>query len=183
MVERLRLPVRLASRVIRGGGLVAFPTEGLWGIGCEPLNAHACWRLIGLKRRDPGKGLIVLASEVDALLPLVDAGARDDVAAVLAGFAGTTWVVPASEHAPPWLTGGRGTVAVRLSTHALAGALCRAVGGPLVSTSANHSDRTPARSALQVRRRFGRTVDMVLDGTAGGTPTPIRRYPDGERLR
>jgi L-threonylcarbamoyladenylate synthase len=86
---------------------------------------------------------------------------------------------------PPWLTGGRDTLAVRVTAHAGAAALCRTFGRALVSTSANRSGGVPARSALRVRRLFGDAVDMILHGPLGGLmgPTPIREGTSGDLLR
>lgn len=175
--------MRLASRVICAGGLVGFPTEGLWGIGCEPFNAHACARLVALKRRAPSKGLIVLGSEVGMLESLIQADHRHAAGERLQQSPGTTWIFPAAADVPDWLTGGRDTIATRLTPHPVASALCDAVAGPVVSTSANRSGHAPARSAMQLRRRFGASVDCVLAGRDGGRPTTIRRYPDGAILR
>ena len=113
----------------------------------------------------------------------IDATHRADGRERLLSEPGTTWVLPAAEQVPDWLTGGRDSIAMRLTPHPVARALCEAVAGPVVSTSANRSGHVPARSAMQLRRRFGAEVDCVLAGTAGGRPTAIRRYPDGERLR
>lgn len=183
MIAGSRLPIRLASRVLCAGGVVGFPTEGLWGLGCEPLNAHACQRLLALKHRSPTKGLIVLVSDAAMADEFIDATHRADGRERLLSEPGTTWVLPAAEQVPDWLTGGRDSIAMRLTPHPVARALCEAVAGPVVSTSANRSGHVPARSAMQLRRRFGAEVDCVLAGTAGGRPTAIRRYPDGERLR
>jgi L-threonylcarbamoyladenylate synthase len=95
-----------------------------------------------------------------------------------------TWALPAAEWVPAWLTGGRPTLAVRVTAHAQSAALCRAAGGPIVSTSANRRGRAPAHTAVQVRRWFGRELDFILGGATGGLrgPTEIRDA-NGRRLR
>jgi len=96
-----------------------------------------------------------------------------------------SWVVPATPAAPPWITGGRATLAVRLTTHPLARALCRSFGFPIVSTSANRAGRPPARSALQVQLRLGDGIDYLLHGRAGPhrRPSEIIDARSGRRLR
>jgi L-threonylcarbamoyladenylate synthase len=96
-----------------------------------------------------------------------------------------TWVLPARADVSPLLRGDHDTLAVRVTAHPLAGALCRAFGGPIVSTSANVSTEPAARSADEVRARFGTSVDFVLDGAVGALqrPTEIRDARTGETLR
>lgn len=177
------IPVRRAAQLLRRGGLVGFPTEGLWGIGCNALDEAACVRVLQIKRRPPEKGLIVLAADPEPLVALVEPAAAEEVGELLLRDPGTTWVVPAAPWLPVTLTGGRDTIALRLTPHPVAAALARQAGLPLVSTSANRSGAPPARSALQVHRVLGRELDGVVAGRAGGRPTTIRRWPDGERLR
>src|SRR5690606_23054211 len=116
------------------------PTEAVWGLGCDPANEAAVRRLLAIKRRDPGKGLILVAADRGQLQPWVDfAGLpRARLEAVLASWPGPhTWILPAGAAAPRWITGDHDGLAVRVSAHPQVVALCRAFGGPLVSTSAN----------------------------------------------
>jgi L-threonylcarbamoyladenylate synthase len=94
-------------------------------------------------------------------------------------------VVPAAPALPFWLSGGRGTIAVRVTAHPAARALCEASRMALVSTSANHSGRSPARSSTQVRALFGDSVDYILPGAVGDLrkPTEIREALSGKVLR
>jgi L-threonylcarbamoyladenylate synthase len=180
------LHIHEASRALAGGGIIAYPTEAVWGLGCEPLNEHACLKLMLLKQRDTGKGLILIASGFEQLAPYLADVPQKKLDAALATWPGpATWIVPASAHVPRWLTGGRATLAVRVTAHPVASALCRAYSGALVSTSANVSGRPPARSALQVRARLGHGLDYVLAGELGGrsAPTPIRDLMTGKLLR
>lgn len=172
-----RLHLATAARALAQGGIVAYPTEAVWGLGCEPLNRHACERLLALKRRSWRKGVILIAARYAELEPYaapVPAKALNKALATWPGPA--TWLFPAAHWVPWWLTGGRDTIALRVTAHPVASALCARYGGALVSTSANISRRPPARTALQVRRIFGRTVDAVAPGALGGraAPTPIR---------
>ena len=179
--------LREAARAIRQGGLVAYPTEGVYGLGCDPWNPLAVERLLRLKSRSMTKGLILLAAGWADLVPFMSPLPVAERDRVLASWPGAiTWLLPASPQAPLWLTGGGDRVAMRVTAHPVAAALCRACGKALVSTSANRSGQPPARSALAVRRRFlPGTLDVILHGALGGLsrPTPIRDAVTGVWLR
>jgi len=169
--------LREAARVLHGGGIVAYPTEAVYGLGCDPLNPEAVLRLLALKRRPVEKGVILIAAEPDQLDPYLGPLPPDLRERVLASWPGpVTWLLPVPESVPVWLRGRHDTLAVRVTVHPLAAALCRAFGGAIVSTSANLSDRPPARDPLTVRRIFGDRLDLILHGPLGGRerPTEIR---------
>jgi L-threonylcarbamoyladenylate synthase len=179
--------LRLAARLLRAGGVVAYPTEGVYGLGCDPLDGAAVDTVLRLKGRSRRKGLILIAADFEQVAPFL-APLRDPKLAkrlALDWPGPVTWVLRAGWAVPSWLTGGRDTLAVRVTAHAGAAALCRAFGRTLVSTSANRSGGAPARSALAVRRLFGDAVDMILHGPLGGLagPTPIRDGTSGKLLR
>ncbi|CAK0759987.1 threonylcarbamoyl-AMP synthase [Gammaproteobacteria bacterium] len=179
--------IREAARMVRQGGVVAYPTEGVYGLGCDPDNPLAVERLLRLKGRSVAKGLILLASDWSDLAPFVSSLSSSEQERILDSWPGAmTWLVPASSRSPVWLTGGGNRVAVRVTAHPVAAALCRALGGGLVSTSANRSGQPPARSALAVRRRFLEGgLDVILHGALGNLsrPTPIRDALTGVWLR
>lgn len=175
-----------AARIVLEGGVIAYPTEAVYGIGCLPWNEDALLRVLALKRRAPRKGLIVVAASIEQLEPLAEipGGAIGDE--MRSRWPGPcTWIVPARSTAPALLTGGRPTIAVRVSAHPIVQRLCRRTGGALVSTSANLSGAAPARTALAVRRQLGRFVDCVLAGPLGDSPRPteIRDAATGKVLR
>lgn len=178
--------LRQAVRVVRSGGLIAYPTEAVFGLGCDPLNAVAVLRLLALKQRPWQKGMILIAADLAQLerflLPL-DAGLRHRVEASWPGP--HTWLLPARPETPWWLRGEHTTLAVRVTAHAAAAALCRALGGPLVSTSANLAGKPPARSPLQVQNALGAQVDYILHAPLGGAakPTQIRDGRSGDIVR
>ncbi|HSC47049.1 MAG TPA: Sua5/YciO/YrdC/YwlC family protein [Gammaproteobacteria bacterium] len=179
-------PLRRAVETVRAGGVIAYPTEAVYGLGCDPLEYAAVERIFGLKGRAASKGLILIASELAQLLPFIahlDAAVRTKLEASWPGP--VTWVVPAAPALPFWLSGGRSTIAVRVTAHPVARALCDACGMALVSTSANHSGRSPARSSTQLRSLFGDSVDYILPGAVGGLskPTEIREALTGTILR
>ena len=171
-----RIKLQHAARVLRAGGVVAYPTEAVFGLGCDPLNQAAVLRLLVIKQRPMDKGLILIAHRLEQLLPFLHPLAADVEQRVRETWPGpVTWLLPARPAAPRWLRGRHSTLAVRVTAHPLAAALCEAFGGPIVSTSANASGRPPARSALQTRLRCP-GVDLILAGATGGLarPTPIR---------
>jgi L-threonylcarbamoyladenylate synthase len=181
-------PIRLRAAVqaLAAGGIIAYPTEAVWGLGCEPANAHAVQHLLALKSRSPAQGLILIAADLEQVSPFLGEVEPALAAAAIASWPGPhTWLWPASARCPPWITGGRNTVAVRITAHPVARALCRAYGGPIVSTSANRSGHAPARSVATVRLTFGTAIDAVVPGALGGSPrpTPIRDLATGALLR
>lgn len=157
---------------LRRGGLIAYPTESCYGLGCDPRNVRALRRLIALKGRDASKGMLLIADSFRRLAPFVGVLAPADRARMAKTWPGpVTWVVPASSACPALLTGGRSTIAVRVTAHPGAARLCRALGMALVSTSANKSGRKPAKTAAQCRTIFGRRV-RVLPGRVGTRRRP-----------
>jgi L-threonylcarbamoyladenylate synthase len=179
-------PLRRSVETVRSGGVIAYPTEAVYGLGCDPLDQDAVQRIFELKGRDQAKGLILIASDVQQLLPFM-APLSDAVMKTLeASWPGpVTWVVPAAGSLPFWLSGGRETLAVRVTAHPTASALCRELDMALVSTSANKSGQAPARTALAVRMLWGDAVDCIMPGDVGGLtkPTEIREALTGKVLR
>ncbi len=173
---------------LRSGAVIAYPTEGVWGLGCDPFDQAAVHRVLAIKQRPVEKGMILIAGDLAQLDGIVDwAGLpAERIAAVRATWPGAhTWVVPALPQVPRWITGAHDSVAVRVSAHPAVVALCAAFGGPLVSTSANFSGM-PAVSTLDaLDPALLARLDGVLDGQTGGLdrPTPIRDARSGESLR
>ena len=157
---------------LRHGGLIAYPTESCYGLGCDPRNARALQRLINLKGRSAAKGLLLIADQFKRLQPFMRPLAAADRARLRTSWPGpVTWVVPASSACPALLTGGRPTIAVRVTAHHGAARLCRELGMALVSTSANKSGHKPAKTAAECRRIFGARV-RVIAGRIGPRRRP-----------
>lgn len=171
-----------AARILKQGGIVAYATEYCFGLGCDPFDRDAVLRLLRLKRRPATKGLIVLAADTGQLAPYVEGFP----APVLATWPGPyTWLLPVKPGVPAWITGRHDKIAVRVTAHPQAAALCRAAGMAIVSTSANRANEAPARTDREVTRRFGRLVDYTLPGGVGDAPgpTPIRDAASGIWVR
>lgn len=157
---------------LRRGGLIAYPTESCYGLGCDPRNARALRRLIRLKGRSAAKGLLLIADHFKRLQPFIGPLNAMDRARMAVSWPGpVTWVVPASAGCLPLLTGGRSTIAVRVTAHPVAAGLCRSLGMALVSTSANKSGKNPAKTAAECRRIFGARV-RVIAGRIGTRRRP-----------
>jgi L-threonylcarbamoyladenylate synthase len=165
--------VTRALAALHRGGVIAYPTESVWGLGCDPANERSVMQLLALKNRPVNKGLILVASAVDQvewLLSGLDDAQRERIGASWPGP--VTWLVPHRNLVPRWITGDHDTVAVRVSAHPGVCALCKAWGGVLVSTSANPTGRAPALNQLQIRRYFGQSLDFVVPGPVGGQSRP-----------
>ncbi|MGB5733076.1 MAG: Sua5/YciO/YrdC/YwlC family protein [Thiohalocapsa sp.] len=183
--------LRIAARAAGAGAVIAYPTEAVYGLGCDPCNATVVRRILAIKGRDESKGLILIAADFSALEPFVEPLAADAMAAIQRTWPGpNTWLLPARAETPSWLTGVHDTLAVRVTAHPVAAALCRAWGrsggsGALVSTSANRSARPPVRSALCVRLQLGDAPDLLVSGPCGGAdrPSVIRDGRSGRVLR
>jgi L-threonylcarbamoyladenylate synthase len=166
------LPRADLATYLKRGGIIAYPTESCYGLGCDPRNPRALKRLIRLKGRSAAKGLLLIADHFKRLQAFIRPLSATDRARVLRSWPGpVTWVVPASATCLPELTGGRATLAVRVTAHPAAARLCRSLGMALVSTSANKSGRKPAKTAAQCRRIFGARV-RVIAGRIGQRRRP-----------
>ncbi len=177
--------LRRAARVVRSGGVIAYPTEAVYGLGCDPSAAEAVRRILRIKGRSSRAGLILIADSAARLRGWIAPTAAERRRMTSRTARPVTWVVTAGPRAHRLLTGGRNTIAVRVTAHPLAAALCRAAAVPLVSTSANRHGRPPARDALAVRRRLGPQIDFVLGGATGGRAraSEIRDARSGTVLR
>ncbi len=175
---------RIAAHLGRGG-LIAYPTESCYGLGCDPDNRSAVQRLLRLKQRPQHKGLILIAASYHQvaryLHPLTPAEQQQ---LKIAGTQAVTYLMPALHSAPRWLRGSHDTLAIRLTAHKQAAQLCRGAGSALVSTSANRSGQRPARTYAQCQLLFGRKV-LVLPGRVGKhkKPSTIAMWADGKIIR
>ena len=168
------LTVEQAVAALRQGKVIAYPTEAVWGLGCDPFNAEAVKTLLRLKRRPVEKGVILVAADVEQLQPLLAAHLTQEQLQRLKQprERPTTWLVPYdSERLPKWISGEHDTVAVRISSHPGVKALCKAAGMPIISTSANPQGCQPAKYDFQVRRYFHDQV-MICRGQLGKETRP-----------
>jgi len=179
------IPTRHLKAHLKRGGVIAYPTESCYGLGCDPANRKAVQRILKLKRRPQRKGLILIASRYHQVASYLQALTRteqaklqnDDKQAI-------TYLMPARPSTPRWLRGEHDTLAVRLTAHPDAKQLCRSAGSALVSTSANRSGQRPAKNYAECQRLFGKKV-WVLPGRVGKRkqPSTIRAWSDGKIIR
>ncbi|MGH8248296.1 MAG: L-threonylcarbamoyladenylate synthase [Gammaproteobacteria bacterium] len=176
--------LRIATRILRRGGVIAYPTESVFGLGCVPWARSAVERILVLKRRPQEKGLIVVSSAVEHIEALVDFSGVDRDSIVDSWPGPVTWVLPTGSVVLPWISGRWNSIAIRISAHPVIQALCSRVG-PIVSTSANPESKPPARDPLRVRAYFGPAVDLIVPGRTGplSLPTEIRDARTGAILR
>ncbi|HEN3336469.1 TPA: L-threonylcarbamoyladenylate synthase type 1 TsaC [Yersinia enterocolitica] len=167
--------------------VIAYPTEAVFGLGCDPDSEKAVNALLALKHRPWQKGLILIAANYEQLKPYVDDAAltdsqRETIFSVWPGP--VTWVIPTRPETPRWLTGSFDSLAVRVTDHPLVQQLCSQYGKPLVSTSANLSGQEPCRTTEEVRIQFGSSLP-VLAGLVGGrlNPSEIRDALTGKQFR
>ncbi|VFP83413.1 Sua5/YciO/YrdC/YwlC family protein [Candidatus Erwinia haradaeae] len=167
--------------------VISYPTEAVFGLGCNPNSKKAVMRLLSLKRRSVQKGLILIAADYNQLTPWVADEQLSPAQKTLmfSKWPGPmTWILPARSTTPYWLTGNFSTLAVRVSNHPAVIDLCVAYGRPLVSTSANIANFPPCRHVSEVLDHFGNDVPVFAGETGGRKkPSPICNILTGEYVR
>lgn len=174
-----------AVRTLDAGGIIAYPTEFVFGLGCYPENFDCVAKILLIKCRSVNKGLILIAASMEQIQPYVEYANDAMLQTVRKTWPGSvTWVLPAKKDVPYWITGKKATIAVRVSAHPIVQDLCFKTG-VIISTSANPSGYPPASSAMKVRNYFGSMVDYIVPGETGGNrlPTEIRDASTGQILR
>ena len=184
MSEQLNDPLLDA---FKAGKLFAYPTEAVYGLGCDPDNEQAVERLLSIKKRPRCKGVILVASNYTQVLKYVKDNAipPDRRADIFSSWPGpVTWLLPKSALAPAWITGDSSFIAVRVSAHPRVQQLCERFSSPLVSTSANVAGEPPATTSEQVANQFADQV-ILIDGELGGNPLPstIKNSLTGQIVR
>ena len=175
-----------AVESVRNGGILAYPTEAVFGLGCNPHQLSAVQRLLGIKQRPADKGLILLAANINQLTDFVRPLDDEIIDRIMPTWPGpVTWLLPVKDEVSPLVRGNHSTIAVRISDHPVCQQLCQRLGHPLISTSANLSGYPPAISAEQAEQQLGSQIDLILDKPLGGrgNPSEIRHAITNEILR
>ncbi len=174
-----------AAEIIQAGGVVAYPTESVYGLGCDPFNQQAVMRLLAIKQRPVEKGLILIGADLEQLLPYVQLTQAQQQQLAAGWPAPLTWLVPVTGAVPAWVRGSHSKVAIRVPDHPLARELCRRVGHPIISTSANLSGRPSARNTFQVARQLGEQLDFIVTGACdrASKPSTIIDLESGRTVR
>jgi len=179
----MKMIIARAANALLGGGVIAYPTEGVFGLGCMPDDADALRRLLAIKQRDPAKGLILIASNEEQLQGWIAA----DCGAIPPADPSSpiTWIAPPGPLASELIRGINKGIAVRLTRSPIAAAICDAVSSPIVSTSANIAGKPVAQNQFVLRRNFAACVDYVVPGDCDSSsgPSEIRDLVTGSTLR
>lgn len=181
------LTLNQAIIAIQQGEVIAYPTEAVYGLGCNPFDEKAFNRLLDLKQRPVEKGVILIAANVEQIADLALIFNQAWLNLVLESWQNaatpTTWVLPATDKVPSWITGGRSTVAVRVTHHPQVKALCEALGMPLVSSSANLTGQAPIKTAAECAQHFPGIG--IMEGSLSGLsePSQIWDAQSQQRLR
>ena len=176
--------IRHAAHVIRHGGIIAYPTDTIYGLGCNPFDTEAVERINTIKQRPANKQFILLAAHIDQVRSLI---VLDSVQESLISLSTkpTSWIAKASQHAPCWLTDKDNSLTFRISKNETVEKLCNALGHAVISTSANISGKKPAKNSLEIHRYFHTTVDKILASNKKltGSPSKIIRLCDNHIIR
>lgn len=178
------IKINEVAPILRQGGVLAYPTEAVYGLGCDAYNQTAVELIRSLKGRESNKGFIVLIADWSQLSALIAPLTEEQHARVHATWPGfVTWVFPAAPQLPRWISGDQNTIAIRMSTHPIARAL--ATLSPLISTSANFTGQSPAVTQEQIIQQFPTGIDALVEGTLGSCSKPSKIYDlqSGRRLR
>ena len=176
----------LAVRALKQGKVIAYPTESVFGLGCDPNNLSAIKRLLQIKSRSASKGLILIASDISQLEPWVEFQQVPDMQKILDSWPGhETWLVPARKHVPTLLTGNHETLAIRITAHPTVCQLCQSFNGAITSTSANKNGLPETLDIFSTRQLFNDEIDYYLPGRITGSqkPSRIRDAMTGELIR
>ena len=171
---------------VAAGGIIAYPTESCFGLGCYPKNSRAVKRILQLKHRPASKGMILIGSDFYHLQPYIKKLPKKLVEKMLNNWpAAITWLVPAAVWVPEWLTGDSDKIAIRIPDHKIARELCRICDHALISTSANKSGQSACRTAQQVKDIFSDDLDYIIDLPCGSAvkPSKIVNIESGEIVR
>ena len=186
MTNHTLLDTAGAVEKLRAGHVIAYPTEAVFGLGCDPANESAVRKLLALKGRRESAGFVLIASEFSQLEPWIsdiDQSLKDKAMQTWPGP--VTWLFPRAAGVPDYVAGKHDTIAVRITAHEPSRALCAAFGSALISSSANHTAARPARSVAEVEDYFGHHIEGILAGPLGGAekPSEIRDLVSGKIIR
>jgi L-threonylcarbamoyladenylate synthase len=186
MASHSLLDTAAAAELLKAGQVIAYPTEAVYGLGCDPTNESAVRKLLALKGRHESAGLVLIASDFSQLrrwIADVPGDLKDKAMQTWPGP--VTWLFPRAKQVPDYVAGKHKTVAVRITAHQPSRDLCDAFGSALISTSANHTSAKPARSAAEVENYFGQSLGGILAGELGegSKPSEIRDLVTGAIIR
>ena len=165
--------IRHAAHIIRRGGIIAYPTDTIYGLGCDPYNQDAVARLKRIKQRPSHKQFILLAGDIDQIKPFTHLS-KEQQKAITENIEPTSWVVEARQNVPAWLVNDSNTITIRLCRQNDVQLLCHILGHAIISTSANLAGKTPARNALELHQNFHNTIDKIMANNQKLTAKPSK---------
>jgi L-threonylcarbamoyladenylate synthase len=176
--------IRHAAHIVKHGGIIAYPTDTIYGLGCDPYNRDAVETIAHIKQRPLNKQFILLASDIEQLRSLIRIS-REQEDTIAQCTEATSWIVTASKNAPDWLIASDGTLTIRITQYDQVQKLCSALGHAIISTSANISGKTPAKNSLELHKYFHNRVDKILvyNKQQDGKPSRIIRLSDNQIIR
>lgn len=178
--------IAAAAEALQEGRVIAYPTEAVYGLGCDPAQSEAVMALLAMKQRSPDKGLILIAHTPDAFAGYIADGVPEEAwqRARLSWPGPATWVFPAKAAVPSCLRGTHSSIALRVSNHPIVQELCSAFGGCIVSTSANVASQPPCKDAAEIDASFPKIAGIV-SGPLGNLsrPTVVRDVLTGHLIR
>lgn len=176
--------IRHAAFIVKQGGILAYPTDTIYGLGCDPYNPEAVERINTIKNRRANKQFILLAATIEQLKPLIEIN-NEQQNTITKTITATSWIIPASDKAPCWLTDENNNITVRISQHLLVQKLCHRLGHAIISSSANFSGRAPTKNSLQIHKYFHHSVDKILatHKKVNAKPSTIIRLHDHFTIR
>ena len=176
--------IRHAAHIVRHGGVIAYPTDTIYGLGCDPYNRLAVESINSIKQRPLNKQFILLAGNIEQVRPLISISKKEEKK-ITSNAEPTSWIVDAANDAPPWLVSNDGSLTIRISSHPDVQRLCHAIGHAIISTSANISGKAPAQTSFQLHRYFHHTVAKILlaDKNPAGKASKIVRLCDNVVIR
>lgn len=175
-----------AVEKLKAGEIIAYPTEAVYGLGCDPFNEKAVRRILELKNRPESAGFVLIASDMEQIIPWIADTPPALLEKAMQSWPGpVTWLFPRADHVPDFVAGNHKTIAIRMTAHPASRELCAAFGSALISSSANHSSKEPARSQQEVESYFAGQIAGTLKGQlgAGDKPSEIRDLISGTVIR
>lgn len=183
--------INYAINALNAGGVIAYPTEYCFGLGCDPQNIQAIEKLLAIKQRQKEQGVILIASDLDQVSEYANVSSLPNLEAIKNSWPGpNTWVLPVQESVTNWVKGRHLSIAMRISAFEVCQQLCQGFGGAIVSTSANRHGQNSLVDAESVAVEFGQEVDYILDlpvqfhpSESKQTASIIRDAISGKQLR
>lgn len=178
--------LKQAIDTLRAGGVIAYPTEYCFGLGCDPLNPSAVSKLLEIKQRKVDQGVILIAADQQQVSEYADLDGLPNKQQIVDSWPGTvTWLLPAKSSVPNFIKGKHSSVAMRVPNHQFCRQLCAEFGAAIVSTSANRHGQPAIIKAADIEAEFGEELDYIVPLPVGGAKAASSIFDaiSGEKIR